>query len=249
MQRQQAARAEEPASPAITEVEAGVAPAAEAEAEAARQALAAAETERAQLSEAEAEAVLALRDAETRAARLAAEEAALREVLAGGGNSTTADAVMDTVRVPNGMEAALAAALGDDLLAGCDASAPAFWRSLPPHEGSPPLPDGVLVFPVTDAPPVLARRLGCIGVVASEQDGERLQAALHPGQRLVTAEGAGWRWDGYTRRAGAPAPAAVRLRQRARLEELHPQRIAADETLRRLRLKPPTARAPPPARR
>ncbi|MBL8668651.1 MAG: AAA family ATPase [Rhodospirillales bacterium] len=236
MQRQQAARAEEARITTITEVEAGVA-AAEAEAEAARSALAAAETERAQLSEAEAEAVLALRDAETRAARLAAEEAALREVLAGGGNSTTADAVMDTVRVPNGMEAALAAALGDDLLAGCDASAPAFWRSLPPHEGSPPLPDGVLVFPVTDAPPVLARRLGCIGVVASEQDGERLQAALHPGQRLVTAEGAGWRWDGYTRRAGAPAPAAVRLRQRARLEELHPQRIAADETLQRLRLE------------
>ena len=234
VQRQQAARVEEGKLAAIGEIEAQ-AGAADAEAQAARAALAAAEGERVRLATAEADSGPALRDAEARAARLAAEETALREMLAGGTGAAAADAVLDAVSVPDGMEAALAAAIGDDLLAGCEASAPAFWRRLPPCEGAPPLPAGATPLPVVDAPPALARRLGHIGMVATEDDGERLQPLLHPGQRLVTAEGAGWRWDGYTRRAGAPAPAAVRLRQRARLEELHPQRLAAEELLQQLR--------------
>ena len=45
-------------------------------------------------------------------------------------------------------------------------------------------------------------------------------ADLAPGQVLVSREGAIWRWDGYTIRAGTPTPAAVRLRQRNRLAEL-----------------------------
>ncbi|MFO1120133.1 MAG: hypothetical protein U1E38_08600 [Rhodospirillales bacterium] len=36
--------------------------------------------------------------------------------------------------MPAGLEAALAAALGDDVLAGCDPAAPAFWRPLPAYD-------------------------------------------------------------------------------------------------------------------
>ena len=52
-------------------------------------------------------------------------------------------------------------------------------------------------------------------------DGERLQAELLPGQRLVSAEGDLWRWDGF-RQGGddAPSSAALRLQQKNRLEEL-----------------------------
>ena len=53
------------------------------------------------------------------------------------------------------------------------------------------------------------------------KDGERLQAELLPGQRLVSAEGDLWRWDGF-RQGGddAPSSAALRLQQKNRLEEL-----------------------------
>jgi chromosome segregation protein len=73
------------------------------------------------------------------------------------------------------------------------------------------------------AMPELARRLAFIGVVADEATGAGLQASLKPGQQLVTREGAVWRWDGYTMRAGAPSTAAVRLSQRNRLAELRRQ--------------------------
>ena len=55
-----------------------------------------------------------------------------------------------------------------------------------------------------------------------------MQSALLPGQRLATRDGAVWRWDGYTRAAGAETAASFRLRQRARLDELRPLRMEAE---------------------
>ena len=46
---------------------------------------------------------------------------------------------------------------------------------------------------------------------------------LKPGQRIVSKDGALWRWDGYTVRAGTPTAAAKRLRQRNRLAGLEGQ--------------------------
>ncbi len=57
------------------------------------------------------------------------------------------------------------------------------------------------------------------GLVFPDQ-GAALQKQLQPGQRLVTARGDLWRWDGYAASADAPSPAAVRLSQRNRLSEL-----------------------------
>jgi chromosome segregation protein len=70
-----------------------------------------------------------------------------------------------------------------------------------------------------DAPRALSRRLSMTGLV-SEETGIMLQAALLPGQRLVTQRGDLWRWDGYAASADAPSPAAVRLSQRNRLAAL-----------------------------
>jgi chromosome segregation protein len=82
-------------------------------------------------------------------------------------------------------------------------------------------------------PEALARRLGQIGVVADTATGNALQASLRPGQRLVSREGALWRWDGYRRAAAAATAAAMRLKQRNRLAELVIERTAADaETAR-----------------
>jgi chromosome segregation protein len=73
---------------------------------------------------------------------------------------------------------------------------------------------------VVKVPDVLARRMSQIGVVPAA-DGERLQAALLPGQRLVSEAGDLWRWDGFRAAAAdAPSAAALRLRQLNRLTDL-----------------------------
>ena len=65
-----------------------------------------------------------------------------------------------------------------------------------------------------------------IGIVDTA-DGRRLQALLAPGQRLVSREGALWRWDGLTASADAPTAAAQRLAQTNRLAELDAE-VAGD---------------------
>ncbi len=152
--------------------------------------------------------------------RLKAEADALNNVLAQG-KQAEHPPVLDRVSPGSGYEPALAAALGDDLNASLDAVAPLHWTELGPLDKAPALPDGAepLARHVT-APAALARRLSQVGVVADAATGEALRGQLVPGQRLVTRDGDLFRWDGYTARAGAPSPMALRLAQRNRLREL-----------------------------
>ena len=142
--------------------------------------------------------------------------------------------VIEQIVVAKGFEAALGAALGEDLQASTDDEAPAFWA----HSfglGDPGLPEGA--SPLKDkvsAPPALARRLAQIGVVPRAQ-GRLLQSQLMPGQRLVSVEGDLWRWDGFVRAAEAPTAAAKRLSEKNRLEELELNAHAAREILFGLR--------------
>jgi chromosome segregation protein len=185
---------------------------------AADRALTEAETARAEAQgrEAEARAVRSAADGEANALR--AEVAALarlveREAQAGA-------QVLDLVRVEPGYEAALGAALSDDLRAPL-AKGGSGWVELPPYAQEQPLPSGAETLAVhATVPDVLRRRLGQIGLVARDQ-GAALQAALLPGQRLVSIEGDLWRWDGFATRAeDAPSAAAMRLRQLNRLVQL-----------------------------
>lgn len=235
--RRQSSVAELQRLPQVDPAEAAVATA-EAEAEAARAALQQAEAEHGRWVVEEAAAVAQLRTAETHAARLSTEEATLAEMLGGTGPDERAvhGALLDELTVPQGLETALAAVLGDDLLAGCDEAASSHWLVLPRYGEPPALPDGVNLLRLdAEGPPALSRRLHQIGVVADETDGARLQPALLPGQRLVSLAGDVWRWDGFVRRSGAPSAAAVRLRQRSRLEEIRPQLRAAEEALQAAR--------------
>ncbi|ODA67252.1 Chromosome partition protein Smc [Methyloligella halotolerans] len=139
--------------------------------------------------------------------------------------------LISNVSVAEGYEQALGTALGDDLDAASDETAPAFWRKLSAQDSDPALPSGAepLGRFVTGAD-LLSRRLAQIGVVDSET-GDRLQAELKPGQRLVTKDGDLWRWDGYRIRAGAATAAAARLQERNRLESLRGEAEKADATL------------------
>ncbi|MGF1629871.1 MAG: chromosome segregation protein SMC [Kiloniellaceae bacterium] len=207
---------------------------AETELEAASEALADAEQCLSQLREAsnaaseataearrsEAESRSRLREHEAVQSKLDAEIAALTAIL----EPTEADIwppVVDAVTVTPGYEAALGAALGDDLTVSADEAAPVHWQTLAPLATVPALPAGAEPLSgVVRGPAALDRRLAQIGVVPDRDTGGRLQAQLQPGQRLVTQEGDLWRWDGFTARAEAPTAAAQRMAQRNRVAEL-----------------------------
>jgi len=209
--------------------------AAESAAEESRAALAATERALTEAQAAEAEARAPLEAAEMSRAKLKAESEALRQLLARPEQDKWPP-VVDAIQVAHGFEAALGAALGDDLTAPTDTAAPAHWFGLPDYADAPPLPAGLpRLSEHVAAPPPLARRLNQIGVVATIAEGERLQPELRPGQRLVSRDGGLWRWDGFRRLPGAPAVATQRLEQRHRLNELtHELRDAeAELALRR----------------
>ena len=150
--------------------------------------------------------------------------------------TSKAPPVLDRVRTQDGFEKAIAAALGDDLQAPTDKTAPLHWAGADRHhaklpEGATPLSD------LTDAPDELDARLAQCGLVSVE-DGPKLAKTLQPGQRLVSREGHLWRWDGFVRTPAAPVVAAEQLEQKARLEaarkELPPLKHKLDEARNQL---------------
>jgi chromosome segregation protein len=182
----------------------------------------AADDERGATAAAAADAIAAHQSAAAEHGRLQAEEKALVEVLALDGPEAGVP-VADALSARPGLEAAVAAALGDDLLAPLESAAPVYWRALAPMATVPPLPDGSeSLAALVTGPVALERRLTQIGLVADDGEGARLQSALLPGQRLVTREGAQWRWDGLTATPAASS-AAARLRQRNRLGTVRAQ--------------------------
>jgi chromosome segregation protein len=136
-------------------------------------------------------------------------------------------AVVEEIGVERGFETALGAALGEDLDASLDSGAPVHWGSVDSQSPDPALPAGVeSLAGRVKAPAQLARRLAQIGIVDAA-DGPRLQQLLTPGQRLVSLDGALWRWDGLAASADAPTAAAQRLAQKNRLLELQAEAVAA----------------------
>ncbi len=192
-----------------------------------RAAVEAAEGARGDLARTEQEARTAARAAEDRLGRLQTEARGLASLLV----TTRRDhpPALDQVGADKGFEAALAAALGDDLDAALDARAAAYWGGA--EASAPSWPAGVTPLAGhVSAPAQLAARLTMCGV-ATQADAARLAKSLPTGARLVTREGDLYRWDGFVSRAEAPRPAAVRLAQRTRLSELEAEIDAGKPTL------------------
>lgn len=200
------------------------------QAQAARDALQAAETATADARTAENEAREAHQTAASATAKLRAEQEALSELLEFG-DPELWPPMIDAVEVDTGYEMALGAALGEDLIAPTDEASPIHWRSLPMFANPKGLPDNVRrLSEVVRGPAALMRRLSQIGIVETEEQGLKLHDKLEQGQRLVSANGALWRWDGFTAAAGTPTAAATRLAQRNRLEEMLVDLEKADAT-------------------
>ncbi len=195
-----------------------------------------AEAARQRLDEAEAEVVRAeaqhrsarettdaaravLLEAERRAQRLETEAKTLARLLRVEKENPW-PAVIDDLVVEKGYEAALAAALGDDLDAPIDPAAPMRWAGAPIDADDPALPAGVECLATrVKAPKELSRRMQQIGVIA-RADAGRIAPLLKPGQRLVSREGDLWRWDGFSVAANAPTGAARRLAAKNRLADI-----------------------------
>ena len=204
------------------------------ESEAAREAVAKAEAERVDMEHARATerqaaeashaaAAESLQKIAAKLTKLRAEEAGVAAALQSAADSLWPP-LLDALTVEPGFEKALGAAFGEELEASSDRGAPVHWLPLGAMTGAPALPEGATPLSAhVKALPELERRLSFIGIVADDATGAALQSSLKAGQQLVTAEGAVWRWDGYTVRAGAPTPAAVRLSQRNRLAEIRVQ--------------------------
>ena len=202
--------------------------AARSAAEELRAAFEAARTALEQAEGTEGEARKPLQDIERRVQELSAEARALSNLLRPQGDDLFPPLV-DAVKVQPGYEAAFAAALGDDLQAPLDEASPHHWRNLGALADAPALPDGVKsLSDFVQAPEALARRLSMVGLVEHDQ-GKALQTALKVGQRLVSARGDVWRWDGYSASAEAQSPAAARLAQRNRLGDLETEIASAKE--------------------
>ena len=200
------------------------------QAQAARDALQAAETATADARTAENEAREGHQTAASATAKLRAEQEALSELLEFG-DPELWPPMIDAVEVDTGYEMALGAALGEDLIAPTDEASPIHWRSLPMFANPKGLPDNVRrLSEVVRGPAALTRRLSQIGIVETEEQGLKLHDKLEQGQRLVSANGALWRWDGFTAAAGTPTAAATRLAQRNRLEEMLVDLEKADAT-------------------
>jgi len=202
---------------------------ARSEAGAAEAALDLAELARAAAQTAEAETRAAFSEIEGEFAALKAEVQALERLLAR--EMGEADRLLDRVSAAPGYEAALGAALGDDLRAAelAPGAATTGWVELAAYVENAPLPAGAepLAARVT-GPGLLGRRLSQVGVVEAA-DGDALQPGLRPGQRLVSRAGDLWRWDGYRMRAeDAPSSAALQLKQRNRLAALSGQLQAVE---------------------
>jgi chromosome segregation protein len=194
----------------------------------AEETLAETETARADAESREAETRKARADAEGRAATLASEVTSLTRLLER--ERGPQKAIVEDVTVKAGFEAALGAALADDLNAPTAAKAgESGWWTLPGYDEAAPLPDGSMsLASVVTAPDALARRLSQIGLVEAA-DGPRLQRDLLPGQRLVSREGDLWRWDGFAvGAADAVSGTARRLEQKNRLVALTAEAAEAD---------------------
>ncbi len=153
-----------------------------------------------------------LTQARAAASQHQAELAAMGHLFADIGNHP-GKAVIDLIRASwfssRNLEKALAAALGDDLMASLEEGSASFWKENVKREklafffrrkqgdGKASLPDGCQpLSKFIRKPLVLRARLEQTGLVDADK-GAKLQKKLKVGQRLVSHEGHLWRWDGF----------------------------------------------------
>ena len=153
--------------------------------------------------------------------------------------------MVDALVVPDGLETALGAALGEELTSALDPDAARHWREFPAFYPPQALPQGEdPLASLVQGPPALARALSQIGLVEDEATGESQQSALAPGAGIGLTHRGDLALGRLYHSRRMPTQAAVRLRQRARLITLREQlafAVRAVETARGRREEAETA--------
>jgi len=119
------------------------------------------------------------------------------------------------LKANDGMEAALAAALGEAITAGLNEKDGKWWEAsglrVEPPLGTAPLAD------VVSVPEEMVAAISGIGVVTTPPSAATI-SALQIGQSIVSTTGILWRWDGY--RTSETGIAAATLQRAAQLQTL-----------------------------
>ncbi len=162
--------------------------------------------------------------------RLSAEADTLKALLERRAAGDTRPVIED-IRVTAGYEAALGAALGDDLDAPVGEAAAIRWQpGTDADEEGPDLPRAARPLSwFVEAPAALTRRLDQIAVVGDSDLLEAIAPLLAQGQRAVSRDGGMVRWDGFVAAAGAPTAAAQRLAQQNRLDAIGREVLAVEK--------------------
>lgn len=151
---------------------------------------------------------------------LTAEAEGLKRILQNQ-QSDEYEPVIEKLEVETGFEKALAVALGDDLQASINKSAPVHWKEIIGLDNLEALPEKTEpLSKFVKGPFALKRTLSQIGVVENAEIAEEMIKQIMPGQCLVTRDGGAWRWDGLVVTPGAENAAAARLEHKNRLTEL-----------------------------
>jgi len=175
-------------------------------------------------------------EAESAAASLRTELQTLDRLLAARQEKAGGTPVIDQLAVEPGYEAALGAALTEDLNAPVGGSARRRWPEEAIEAADSPLPAGARpLIELVKAPKGLARRLRQIGVIENGAEGAALAARLAPGQRLVSRDGQLWRWDGFYAAAPQSGSEQERLAQRNRRTAVAAELEAAEARLQTVR--------------
>lgn len=137
--------------------------------------------------------------------------------------------ILDQLDIPDTLTKAVASAITDGLEASLPpkgdmlADTPRQWRSLPSLAEQASANKKLAALPnlasLITTPPPLERAFRSIFLLEKAEDGPALQVHLHPGQALVTKDGALWRWDGFIRQPNTPTAEMVRLQQAQRLKK------------------------------
>jgi chromosome segregation protein len=174
---------------------------------------------------------LAAQDMNEKAERLAGirAEADALSLLVDPDEDEKSQPISSSIKVKGGLEAALAAALGEGLAAPIGTHANAYWRDKTP-KGDAGTPEGTRALAAAlDLPDALKAAVSGIGIVDTAKEALAAQPGLAPGQSITTKDGGLWRWDGYVQPIGAETSAAQRLKQEARLRAIEKELNGLDD--------------------
>ena len=112
------------------------------------------------------------------------------------GFKNTQKNIIKNIRIDENYKLAFYLALGDRIEASKDDKAPVIWNAMSnkiPYS----LPKEVkCINHFVEGPKEIQLFLSQVGIVNSNEDGNRYQKKLRPGQTLVSKEGVLWKWDG-----------------------------------------------------